>query len=95
MSAVSRAFANPQPLVPQTLFPTRRKYQLVRMKEMLSNALGGSRGSGGMFGVAPETATAYPRSAIAESFAIPLANLTTAQLGLKSSINRKASVDVG
>jgi hypothetical protein len=35
----------PQPLATHTIFPTRRKYQLVRMKEMLSNALSGNRGS--------------------------------------------------
>jgi hypothetical protein len=93
MSAVSRAFANPQPLVPQTLFPTRRKYQLVRMKEMLSNALGGNRGSGGMFGVSAESAsTAYPRSAVTENF--PPAMPISAGLAHKSNM-RTASVDVG
>lgn len=93
MSAVSRAFANPQPLVPQTLFPTRRKYQLVRMKEMLSNALGGNRGSGGMFGVSAESAsTAYPRSAVTENFASAMPN--SASIAQKSSI-RKPSLDVG
>ena len=65
------------------------------MKEMLSNALGGNRGSGGMFGVAPELAIAYPRSGIAENFAIPSATPTNAQSALKSSSNRKASVDIG
>lgn len=40
----------PQPLATHTIFPTRRKYQLVRMKEMLSNALSGNRG-GGLFAV--------------------------------------------
>ncbi|KAK2762561.1 hypothetical protein FQN54_000734 [Arachnomyces sp. PD_36] len=49
--AVMAAFtrSNPQPLVTHTLIPTRRKYQLVRMKEMLSHVLGGSK-SGGIFG---------------------------------------------
>jgi hypothetical protein len=40
----------PQPLATHTIFPTRRKYQLVRMKEMLSNALSGNRG-GSLFAV--------------------------------------------
>lgn len=95
MSAVTRAFANPQPLVPQTLFPTKRKYQLVRMKEMLSNALGGNRGSGGMFGVSTEAVSAYPRSAVTEHFALPSATPMSSQPGLKSNNNRKASVDAG
>lgn len=49
--AVMAAFtrSNPQPLVTHTLIPTRRKYQLVRMKEMLSHVLGGSK-AGGIFG---------------------------------------------
>ena len=36
----------PQPLASKTLFPTSRKYQLVRMKELLSNAMTGNRGAG-------------------------------------------------
>lgn len=44
MAAVARS--RPQPLEQHIFVPTRRKYQLVRMKEMLGNALGG----GGIFG---------------------------------------------
>ncbi len=44
MSAISRA--RPQPLATKLFVPTRTKYQFVRMKEMLHNALGGSRGAG-------------------------------------------------
>ncbi|KAI9780063.1 MAG: hypothetical protein M1839_007045 [Geoglossum umbratile] len=44
MAAISRS--RPQPLEQRILVPTRRKYQYVRMKEMLSNALGGTRGGG-------------------------------------------------
>ncbi|PGG95567.1 beta-ketoacyl-acyl-carrier-protein synthase II [Polytolypa hystricis UAMH7299] len=36
--------SRPQPLVTHPLIPTRRKYHLVRMKEMLSQVLGGARG---------------------------------------------------
>ncbi len=46
MAAVARS--RPQPLEQRIFVPTRRKYQFVRFKEMLSNALGGSRG-GGLF----------------------------------------------
>ncbi|KAL2001384.1 hypothetical protein VTN02DRAFT_1832 [Thermoascus thermophilus] len=46
MAAIARS--RPQPLVTHTLMPTRKKYQYVRMKEMLSHVLGGSRG-GGLF----------------------------------------------
>ena len=44
MAAITRA--QPQPLAKKTFILTRTKYQYVRMKEMLHNALGGSRGSG-------------------------------------------------
>ncbi|KAH0561955.1 hypothetical protein GP486_003340 [Trichoglossum hirsutum] len=44
MAAIARS--RPQPLEQRILVPTRRKYQYVRMKEMLSNALGGTRGGG-------------------------------------------------
>jgi hypothetical protein len=39
MAAISRSC--PAPLVTHTLVPTRKKYHYVRMKEMLSNVLGG------------------------------------------------------
>lgn len=44
MAAIARS--RPQPLEQHIFVPTRRKYQLVRMKEMLGNALGGR----GLFG---------------------------------------------
>ena len=46
MAAISRS--HPQPLITHTLISTKKKYQYVRIKEMLSHALGGSRG-GGLF----------------------------------------------
>lgn len=46
MAAVARS--HPRPVEQHIFIDTRRKYQYVRMKEMLSNALGGSRG-GGLF----------------------------------------------
>jgi hypothetical protein len=46
MAAIART--RPQPIVTHTLISTRKKYQYVRIKEMLSHALGGSRG-GGLF----------------------------------------------
>jgi hypothetical protein len=42
MAGIARS--RPQPLVTHPLIPTRRKYHLVRMKEMLSQVLGGARG---------------------------------------------------
>lgn len=42
MAGISRS--RPQPLVTHPLIPMKRKYHLVRMKEMLSQALGGTRG---------------------------------------------------
>lgn len=101
MTAISRSFSRPQPLVTKTLFPTKRKYQLIRMKEMLSNAMNGNR-SGSMFAVPAELRTGVPASATADGFAIPSAiapspaptGVGMAQPGMKSSA-RKASVDVG
>lgn len=49
MLAISRS--RPQPLATRTLVSTKSKYQFIRMKEMLHNALGG-RG-GGLFSTAP------------------------------------------
>ena len=46
MAAIGRS--NPQPLVTHTVITTKNKYRYVRIKEMLSNALGGARG-GGLF----------------------------------------------
>lgn len=44
MNAISRA--RPQPLVSSRIFvPTRSKYQFIRLKDCLSNALSGNRGS--------------------------------------------------
>ena len=47
MAAIARS--RPRPMDQHIFVPMRKKYAFVRMKEMLSNALGGSRG-GGMFG---------------------------------------------
>jgi hypothetical protein len=44
MAAIARS--RPQPLVTKPLISTRSKYQYIRMKEVLRNALGGARGSG-------------------------------------------------
>lgn len=98
MTAISRNISRPQPLVTRTLFPTRRKYQLVRMKEMLSNAMSGNR-SGGLFSVPNENPrSAYPASAATESFAIPSANPMTAGASASQGTfrppSRRESIDV-
>ncbi|KAG2414248.1 hypothetical protein HFD88_003439 [Aspergillus terreus] len=46
MAAIARS--HPRPLVTHTLISTKKMYQYVRIKEMLSHALGGARG-GGLF----------------------------------------------
>jgi len=99
MTAISRSLSRPQPLVTRTIFPTKRKYQLVRMKEMLSNALGGNR-SGGLFSVPADSArSAIPASATNETFPQSIAaspapmGVGMAQPGLKVPL-RKASIDV-
>ncbi|RAL07601.1 uncharacterized protein BO97DRAFT_438311 [Aspergillus homomorphus CBS 101889] len=54
MAAIARS--QPQPLVTHTLISTKKKYQYVRIKEMLSHALGGSRG-GGLFSTGDNTSS--------------------------------------
>jgi hypothetical protein len=100
MAAIQRSMARPSPLITVPLFPTRRKYQNIRLKEMLSNAMGGNR-QGSIFAVPPDSAkTAAPQSAVNESFAgtiMASSPATTgvgmAQPGLKVPV-RKVSVDV-
>jgi len=98
MTSIQRSIARPQPLVTRTLFPTRRKYQLVRMKEMLSNAMSGNR-SGGLFSVPSENPrSAYPASAVNETFAIPSATPLTAGTNMPQGNfrppSRRESIDV-
>jgi hypothetical protein len=100
MTAISRSFSRPQPLVTKTLFPTKRKYQLIRMKEMLSNAMGGNR-NGNMFALPAEARSGIPPSATADGFAVPAViapspsiGVGMAQPGLKVP-TKKASIDVG
>lgn len=98
MTAISRSLSRPQPLITRTLFPTRRKYQLVRLKESLSNALSGNR-SGGLFSVPADSAKiAVPPSATNENFSLLSATpaptgVGMAQPGLKVPM-RKTSIDV-
>ena len=98
MAAISRGLARPQPLATHTLFPTRRKYQLVRMKEMLSNALNGNR-SGGLFSVPTEQTggSAFPRSAFNDGFAMPSAiTPSSAVAGFDmSDTQRRGSMQAG
>lgn len=51
MAALARS--RPQPLYEAYRVPLKQKYQMVRMKEMLSNALGG-RAGGGLFRTMPK-----------------------------------------
>ena len=46
MAAVARSW--PRPVAQHVFLPVRKKYEYIRMKEMLSQALGGARG-GGLF----------------------------------------------
>ncbi|PWY92920.1 SCA7-domain-containing protein [Aspergillus heteromorphus CBS 117.55] len=59
MAAISRS--HPQPLVTHTLISTKKKYQYVRIKEMLSHALGGSRG-GGLFSTTGDVSSPFTDS---------------------------------
>lgn len=59
MAAIARS--HPQPLATRPVISTRSKYQFIRMKEMLHNALGGSRGAG-LFSVASATAAGEHQS---------------------------------
>ncbi|GAB7351793.1 hypothetical protein MBLNU459_g2366t2 [Dothideomycetes sp. NU459] len=51
LAAIARS--RPQPLYQVQQIPLRKKYQMVRMKEMLGNALGG-RSGGGLFRTGPK-----------------------------------------
>lgn len=75
MAAISRS--RPQPLVTHTLMPTRKKYQYVRMKEMLSNVLGGPRG-GGLFSTGEPDGTADHPLLQMESPTVPASTLPDA-----------------
>ena len=103
MAAVSRS--HPQPLVAQTLITTRKKYQFVRIKEMLSHALGGSCG-GGLFSTGPTTPTAARnifdpventvlQSQVATSIPPSEASPDTARKAPGPPNNRKSSVPAG
>jgi SAGA-associated factor 73 len=101
MAAIARSLARPQPAVTRELYPTRRKYPQIRLKEMLSNAMSSNRNGGSIFAVPPESArSAIPQSAINETFpssaisASPaLTGIGMAQPGLKAPL-RKTSIDV-
>ncbi|EIT72986.1 nuclear protein [Aspergillus oryzae 100-8] len=54
MAAITRS--HPQPIITHTLISTKKKYQYVRIKEMLSHALGGARG-GGLFSTGDSNTT--------------------------------------
>ena len=71
MAAVARSC--PRPLEQHVFVPVHRKYQLVRMKEMLGNALGGRS----LFGAGPS----YPSVAAATSLSssAPTAAAVTAE----------------
>ena len=92
MTAIARSLARPQPLYVEPDMPLRRKYQLVRMKEMLRNAINGNR-SGNMFAVPRDLPPTGP-----ETFAVPAsassAMPTSAGIAQPGKIpNRKQSVD--
>lgn len=101
MTAIARSLARPQPLVTRELIPSRRKYPLVRLKEMLSNAMSSNRNGGSIFAVSSDSArSAVPQSAINDAFpsssllASPaLTGIGMSQPGLRAPL-RKSSIDV-
>ena len=70
MTALRRSLAIPQPLAQEVLFPQKRKYQLVRMKEILGNAMVGNRAGVGLFSVIMDN------GARPSTFAVPASNGT-------------------
>ncbi|KAK5301337.1 SAGA complex subunit Sgf73 [Exophiala xenobiotica] len=99
MSAIARSLANPQPLVTQPLVPRRGNYQLIRLRETLSNAMSGNRGAG-LFSVPADAGrSAVPASATHDAFShvIPASPAPTgvgmAQPGMRAH-SRKTSIDV-
>ena len=96
MAGIARS--RPKPLVTHPLIPTRRKYRLVRMKEMLSQVLGGTRGglfSTGDLGPPGAGRSQFqPDSAIFQSPVLTSAvegSMTHAESSRKTSISQQAA----
>lgn len=78
MAAVARSC--PRPLEQHVFVPVHRKYQLVRMKEMLGNALGGRS----LFGAGPS----YPSVAAATS-------LSSSSAPTAAAVTAESTADAG
>ena len=81
MTALRRSLANPQPLAHQVIFPQRKKYQMVRMKEILGNAMVGNRGGVGLFSVVVDTGNRDSSYGSANYNNVPGSDTTTAEEG--------------
>jgi len=99
MSAIARSLASPQPLVTAPLVPRRRNYQLIRLRETLSNAMSGNRGAG-LFSVPADAGrSAVPPSATHDAFSQAISaspaptGVGMAQPGMRAH-SRKTSIDV-
>jgi hypothetical protein len=93
MAAVSRS--HPRPLETHVLMPTRKKYHYVRMKEMLSNVLGGARGGGlfstGLFQSAESSTLTSPTMPEASSDASKKTTVTQSSASNRPATNPPSS----
>ncbi|KAL2005460.1 hypothetical protein VTN00DRAFT_2671 [Thermoascus crustaceus] len=90
MAAIARS--RPQPLVTHTLMPTRKKYQYVRMKEMLSHVLGGPRG-GGLFSTGDSSSSAQAGRNLFQSSSVDSTALTSPVSATGPEVGSGASTD--
>lgn len=80
MASIARS--HPQPLVTQPLISTKKKYHYVRIKEMLSHALGGT-GDGGLFSTNESTSptSTNPFELVEDTNTVPLSPPAAASAG--------------
>ncbi|KAI9678924.1 MAG: hypothetical protein M1829_001909 [Trizodia sp. TS-e1964] len=78
MAGIARARA--QPLESRLFIPQRKKYQFIRMKEMLATAMGGNRGAS-LF----STSAAFPEVEVGSVRSQSVVSMTTGSTGLEMS----------
>ncbi|KAL1964997.1 hypothetical protein VTN77DRAFT_6197 [Rasamsonia byssochlamydoides] len=89
MAAISRSC--PRPLETHVLMPTRKKYHYVRMKEMLSNVLGGARG-GGLFSTGDSAGRGlFGQSAESPPLTSPTVPETSADASKKAAVTQSSA----
>ncbi|KAE8390015.1 hypothetical protein ETB97_007731 [Aspergillus alliaceus] len=89
MAAITRS--HPQPIITHTLISTKKKYQYVRIKEMLSHALGGARG-GGLFSTGDNNTTSTDGNLFTPVDDVVLASPVAASVDNTTDVGNKTPV---